>query len=71
MKTISRKQALLISNEILLTAERERIYHPEEPEDKGSCPVCEMIMRPDHNFNFCMRCGRDLRDAEIGEAPGR
>ena len=27
----------------------------EEP-----CPVCELLMRPDHNFNFCMRCGREL-----------
>jgi len=27
------------------------------------CPICELLLRPDHNFNFCMRCGRDLRTA--------
>ena len=32
--------------------------------EQQPCPICELIMRPDHNFNFCMRCGRDLRNDE-------
>ena len=27
------------------------------------CPLCEMMMRPDHSFNYCFQCGRDLRTA--------
>jgi len=28
-----------------------------EADAQKPCPVCELMMRPDHNFNFCMMCG--------------
>ena len=29
------------------------------------CPICEMMLRPDHNFNFCSKCGRCLTSEHI------
>ena len=31
-----------------------------EVDAQKPCPLCEMMMLPDHSFNYCFRCGRNL-----------
>ena len=32
-----------------------------EADAETPCPLCEMMLRPDHNVRYCFRCGRNLR----------
>ena len=47
--------------EFLVHADEDVTYPVVEADAETPCPLCEMMLRPDHNVRYCFRCGRNLR----------